>query len=170
MRVNSPTLDDLSNDSGIYKATLTIPNSSNSLNSLNPSNSQSSQNSLDSLPLDNTAFAVFQSSASRRVLLVSKGNLFLEQLLASLPGIQPFRALPATDGTIQMPNDPFDLYIFDGILPPELPNANLLFINPSSNPFRIQEYASDGTRAHRLRGLEQCSHLASETYQNSRMG
>ena len=131
----SLTLDDLSNDSGIYKATITIPNSSNSLNSLNPSNSQSSQNFLDSLPLDNTAFAVFQASNSRRVLLVSKGNLFLEQLLASLPGIQPFRALPAADGTVQIPNDPFDLYIFDGIVPPELPNANLLFINPSSNPF-----------------------------------
>lgn len=134
----SLTIDNLSNDSGIYKATLTIPNSPNSpnsLNSLNSPNSQSSLNSLDSLPLDNTAFAVFQSSTSRRVLLVSKGNLFLEQLLASLPGIQPFRALPATDGTIQIPNDPFDLYIFDGIIPPELPNANLLLVNPLSNPF-----------------------------------
>ena len=130
----SLTLDALSNESGIYKATITTPNSNNSLNSLNPPNSQSSINSLDSLPLDNTAFAVFQSSSSRRVLLVSNGNLFLEQLLASLPGIQPFRALPAADGTIQMPNDPFDLYIFDGVAPPELPKANLLFVNPSSNP------------------------------------
>lgn len=129
----SLTLDDLSNNNGVYKATITTPNSTNSLNSLNAPNSQSSQNTLDSLPLDNTAFAVYQSSASRRVLLVSKGNLFLEQLLASLPGIQPFRALPAADGTIQIPNDPFDLYIFDGIVPAELPNANLLFVNPSSN-------------------------------------
>lgn len=128
----SLTLDDLSNNNGVYKATITTPNSPNSLNSLNAPNSQSSQNTLDSLPLDNTAFAVYQSSASRRVLLVSKGNLFLEQLLASLPGIQPFRALPAADGTIQIPNDPFDLYIFDGIVPPELPSANLLFVNPSS--------------------------------------
>ncbi|HQV93356.1 MAG TPA: VWA domain-containing protein, partial [Anaerolineales bacterium] len=128
----SLTIDNLSNDSGIYKATITTPNSPNSLN---PLNSQSSLNSLDSLPLDNTAFAVFQASTSRRVLLVSKGNLFLEQLLASLPGIQPFRALPAADGTIQIPNDPFDLYIFDGIIPPELPNANLLLVNPLSNPF-----------------------------------
>lgn len=139
----SLTLDNLSNDSGIYKAMITTPNSPNSLNSLNPLNSPnslSSLNSLDSLSLDNTAFAVFQSSNSRRVLLVSKGNLFLEQLLASLPGIQPFRALPAADGTIQIPNDPFDLYIFDGVVPPELPNANLLFVNPSSNPlFEVGE-------------------------------
>ena len=69
------------------------------------------------------------------MLLVSKGNLFLEQLLASLPGIQPFRALPAADGTLQIPSDPFDLYIFDGYIPEKLPNANLLLINPTANPF-----------------------------------
>jgi len=90
---------------------------------------------LDSLALDDTAFAVYQSSAARRALLVSNGNLFLEQLLASLPGIQPFRALPAADGTLQIPNEPFDLYIFDGTIPAELPNSNLLLINPPTNPF-----------------------------------
>lgn len=119
----SLTLDHLSNDSGIYKAVITTPNS------------QSSLNALDSLPLDNTAFAVFQSASARRILLVSKGNLYLEQLLAALPGIQPFRALPAADGTLQIPNDPFNLYIFDGWLPLELPKANLLLINPPSNSF-----------------------------------
>jgi Ca-activated chloride channel family protein len=116
----SLTLDNLPNTSGIYKARLSDPK----------------QNTrLDALALDDQAFAVYQSSAARRVLLVSRGNLFLEQLLASLPGIQPFRALPAEDGTVQIPNDPFDLYIFDGILPVKLPEANLLFVNPPSNPF-----------------------------------
>jgi hypothetical protein len=90
---------------------------------------------IDSLPLDDTAFAVYQSSATRRALLVSNGNLFLEQLLASLPGIQSFRALPAADGTLQIPNEPFDLYILDGILPAELPKASLLLINAGKNPF-----------------------------------
>ena len=118
----SLTLDNLPNISGIYKATISNPE-------------DNSPNSLDSLSLDNTAFAVFQSSSARRVLLVSKGNLFLEQLLASLPGIQPFRALPADDGTLQIPNDPFNLYIFDGIIPAELPKADLLLVNPPSNPF-----------------------------------
>ena len=114
------TLDNLPNTNGIYKARLSNPEQSNS--------------PLDSLALDDTAFAVYQSASSRRVLLVSKGNLFLEQLLASLPGIQPFRALPAADGTIEIPNDPFDLYVFDGYVPPQLPNANLLLVNPPSNP------------------------------------
>ena len=118
----SLTLDNLPNTSGIYKATIS-----------NPENNSS--DSLDALNLDNTAFAVFQAASARRVLLVSKGNLFLEQLLASLPGIQPFRALPAEDGTLQIPNDPFNLYIFDGVLPAEIPQASLLFVNPPNNPF-----------------------------------
>jgi hypothetical protein len=118
----SLTVDNLPNTSGIYKATISSPETN-------------SPDSLDSLALDNTAYAVFQSSSARRVLLVSKGNLFLEQLLASLPGIQPFRALPAEDGTFQIPNDPFNLYIFDGTVPPQLPKADMLFVNPSSNPF-----------------------------------
>ncbi|MBK9208728.1 MAG: hypothetical protein IPL71_10710 [Anaerolineales bacterium] len=70
-------------------------------------------------------------------MLVSKGNLFLEQLLASLPGIQPFRALPADDGTLQIPNDPFDLYVFDGYVPAELPKSNLLLINPPTILFEV---------------------------------
>ena len=117
----SITLDNLSNATGIYKARLSDPTQGN--------------DSLDSLALDDTAFAVYQSASARRVLLVSNGNLFLEQVLASLPGIQPFRAPPAEDGTIKLPADPFDLYIFDGILPAQVPDANLLLINPSTNPF-----------------------------------
>src|SRR5262249_47720056 len=62
---NSLTLDNLSNASGIYKAKISSPEN----------------NSLDSLALDDTAFAIYQSASARRVLLVSKGNLFLEQLL-----------------------------------------------------------------------------------------
>jgi hypothetical protein len=89
---------------------------------------------LDLFPLDDVAFAVDQEAATRRVLLVSKGNLYLEQLLASLPGLQPFRALPAADGSLQIPADPFDLYIFDGTLPAQLPAGSLLFVNPASNP------------------------------------
>ncbi|CAG1013573.1 hypothetical protein ANAEL_04740 [Anaerolineales bacterium] len=116
----SISLEDLPVASAVYKAHISDP---------------LKDEALDSLPLDDTAFAVYQSSAARRALLVSNGNLFLEQLLASLPGIQPFRALPAADGTLQIPNEPFDLYIFDGILPKDLPKANLLLINPPANPF-----------------------------------
>jgi hypothetical protein len=115
----SLTLDDLPDTPGVYRAQLT------NLQINAP---------LDALDLDDTAFAVFQPSSMRRILLVSNGNLYLEQLLASLPGIQPFRALPAEDGTLQIPSTPFDLYILDGLAPAELPAGNLLFVNPSSNP------------------------------------
>lgn len=113
------TLDDLPDAPGVYKAQLSNPDGSHPL---------------DALEIDDTAFAVYQPASLRRVLLVSDGNLYLEQLLASLPGIRPFRALPGEDGSIQIPNDPFDLYILDGITPEELPAGSLLFVDPGSNP------------------------------------
>jgi Ca-activated chloride channel homolog len=118
----SMTLDNIEDIAGVYKAQI--------------SNPQPNQ-ALDSLSIDDTAFAVYQSTASRRVLLVSTGNLFLEQALASLPNIQAFRALPTEDGSIQISKDPFDLYVFDGIIPTELPAGNLLFINPPVNPYFV---------------------------------
>jgi len=110
----SLSLDKLPETPGVYRARISAPQG---------------DAALDVFPLDDVAFAVNQDAATRRVLLVSKGNLYLEQLLASLPGIQPFRAL-----TGEIPSDPFDLYIFDGILPAQLPAGNLLLINPNSNP------------------------------------
>ena len=126
---NSISLDDLPTASATYKAHI----SNVDVNA-----------ALDSLALDDTAFAVYQASSARRALLVSKGNLFLEQLLASLPGIKPFRALPAADGTLQIPNEPFDLYIFDGYIPAQLPNSSLLLVNPTTNPlFNVGESFKD---------------------------
>jgi hypothetical protein len=80
----------------------------------------------DYLEVDNTAWSVAQSSGERRILLVTQGNLFLEQVLRSLPGLEYFsigvdRALPTR---------PYDLYIFDNTLPPILPAGDVLLINP----------------------------------------
>ncbi len=116
-------LDDLPSTSGVYKARLT--------------RAENRTAPLDSLALDDTAYAVYQSAAARRVLLVSNGNIFLEQLLASLPGVQPFRALKTGDPASQMPNTSFDFYIFDGLLPEQLPDANLLLVNPPINPLFV---------------------------------
>lgn len=88
---------------------------------------------LDALPLDDNAFAIYRPPGARRVLLVSTGNLFLEQLLASLPDLTPYRIAPAEGGSLQLPADPFDLYIFDRIIPGDLPQANALLIDPPSN-------------------------------------
>jgi Ca-activated chloride channel family protein len=103
--------------------------------------------SLDELAFDDTAFAVGQPVNAGRVLVASPGNFFLEQVLASLPGITAYRALAqaSPDGSgeqqFHLPDESFDLYIFDGVLPtsgitgiPLLPDGNLLIINPPSNP------------------------------------
>lgn len=111
---DSLSLENLPAAPGIYRARISDP---------------AGDSALDAFPLDDTAFAVNQDAATRRVLLVSTGNLYLEQLLASLPGIQPFRSL-----TGEIPPDPFDLYLFDGAYPSQALPGSLLLVNPPSNP------------------------------------
>lgn len=80
----------------------------------------------DYLALDNEAWAVASGTGTRRVLLMTDGNLFIEQVLRSLPAIEAFK------GELErgLPSQPFDLYIFDGWLPDTLPNGDLLIVNP----------------------------------------
>ncbi|MFQ5401535.1 MAG: VWA domain-containing protein [Anaerolineae bacterium] len=81
----------------------------------------------DILPLDNTAWAVHEGGVSNRVLLITEGNLFLEQVFSVLPGVEAFKAHPGS-GLLE---EPFDLLIFDGVsLPSPLPAADMLIINP----------------------------------------
>jgi Ca-activated chloride channel family protein len=89
----------------------------------------------DSLSLDDTAYAVYQPHNTGSVLVVSTGNIFLEQVLAAMPGITPYRALPDENGDFQLPEANFDLYVFDGYFPTteDLPPGNLLLINPPDN-------------------------------------
>jgi Ca-activated chloride channel homolog len=91
-----------------------------------------SDNDEDYLPLDNVAWAVHEGGGTSRVLLITEGNLFLEQLYGVLPGLDPFKAAAdspvLTDPTDE---DQFDLYVFDGVpLPDPLPDGNLFIINP----------------------------------------
>ncbi len=88
----------------------------------------------DALPLDDSAATVYRPARSGRALLVSRGNLFLKQLLNSLSGLQPFEATASGDADPQIPTDPYDLYVLDGIFPKELPKTgSLLIVNPPSN-------------------------------------
>lgn len=82
--------------------------------------------SADLLTVDNTAYAVIQESEARTVLLVTEENLFLEQALATLPGVRAFKAPPGRP----LPAQPFDLTIFDRTLPTALPAGDVLFIAP----------------------------------------
>ncbi len=90
---------------------------------------------LDFLPLDDQAEALYRPAATGRVLLLSKGNLFLRQLLGSLPGIQPFLLVPGEDLQTRLTQERYDVYILDGIVPADLPPGNLLILNPPENSF-----------------------------------
>jgi Ca-activated chloride channel homolog len=85
---------------------------------------------VDHLSADDRGYAVYNPPQSGRVLFLSqKGNLYIEQLLAAFPGVEPFRAPLESP----LPSDPFDLYVYDGSVSGPLPAKELLLINPSSN-------------------------------------
>ena len=96
---------------------------------------QLSEQSNDHLPLDDTAWAVHEGGVSNRVLLVTEGNRFLEQVYGVLPGVEAFKAPPDNDLiTDEAGNPQFDLYVFDGVpLPDPLPATDMLIINPPIN-------------------------------------
>jgi len=86
-----------------------------------------SDNEGDNLPLDDVATAVHEGGVSNRALLITEGNLFLEQVFSVLPGVEAFKAAPGADLN---PED-FDLLVLDGApLPDPLPPTDLLLINP----------------------------------------
>lgn len=86
-----------------------------------------SENDNDFLPIDDEAWTVHQGSQTNRALIVTEGNLFLEQVFGVLPEIEAFRAAPGSD----LLNEPFDMLIFDGVpIPDPLPQTDMLIINP----------------------------------------
>ncbi|MDM8527271.1 BatA domain-containing protein [Anaerolineales bacterium HSG24] len=88
----------------------------------------------DILPADDTAWVIRQP-APTKILLVSKGNRFLERALSLLPDVNIQRATPDQE----LPQSRFDLMIFDRTVPREIPKTNLLFIAPptSSTLFEV---------------------------------
>lgn len=100
----------------------------------------SSDKPLDALPLDDVAFAVQRSSRERRALLFpyqaapARYNVFVEKALLALDDFSSYRAVPAEGDGITPPEDPFELYIVDGVWPGTLPPGGLLMINPPDNP------------------------------------
>lgn len=88
-----------------------------------------SEQTQDFFPPDDRAWAVHEGGVSNRALLVTPGNIFLEQIYGVLPGIEAFKAPPDVDLTVD--EEPFALYVLDSVpLPAELPQGDLLIINP----------------------------------------
>jgi hypothetical protein len=75
------------------------------------------------LAADDVAYAVNAANVIRRALLVTPGNLFLEQALAALPSLRTTRAAalpPEVEG--------YDLYVLDGVSATLPAGANALLI------------------------------------------
>lgn len=90
----------------------------------------------DSLNEDNVIYDVVKSADSQRVLLVSEKNVFIEKVLSSINSIELYKT-----NSIDNIMDKYDLYIFDGVLPNNLPEGGaVLFINPpdDSEKFNIK--------------------------------
>jgi len=91
----------------------------------------------DYLPLDDAAWAIVPPDRLRRVLLVGRGNVYIQNAFALLPNIELYGATaeqwPTTTG-----KDRFDLIVFDGFLPTDLPNKPILaFAPPQTSPLGV---------------------------------
>ncbi len=118
----SLTITDIPNAPATFLASLSDP--------------ENTDQPMDAFQLDDNAHAVFQPASPGRTLLVTPGNLFLEQVLAVLPDLTPFRMVPDEPTNFTLPPGTFDLLAFDSVFPSDiaLPPGNLLLINPPSNP------------------------------------
>lgn len=97
----------------------------------------------DALTADNTAYAVLPVEPPKRILLVSKGNWFLEKLLAADQSVA-FELL-TPDGYSPAIAAKFDAVVFDNFVPadfnPASPAGNCFFIKQT--PFNTQEPVID---------------------------
>ncbi len=90
---------------------------------------QSSTSAADMLAVDDRAWAIVPPAALRTVLLVSDGDPYLETALSYLPDTELYGVTPAKYGPGTRP-ELFDLIIFEGFLPAELPARPILAIAP----------------------------------------
>jgi hypothetical protein len=85
----------------------------------------------DSLALDDRAWAIVPPDRLRRVLLVSDGDPYLETALTFLPNTELYGVGPKAYGAATHP-ELFDLVIFEGTIPNDLPPTAVLAIAPKA--------------------------------------
>lgn len=84
----------------------------------------------DALENDNTAYTIIRENDEQKVLLISKQNVFLEKAISTLENVTLYKANSMEEAK---GSGKYDLYIFDSIMPEEIPDGNLLFINPEDS-------------------------------------
>lgn len=91
-----------------------------------------SENDGDFLAHDNRVWTVPQQDEEVRILIVGAGNRFLETAYSALPNVQVFLAEADQPLAAEQTNE-FDIVVFDRVpLPIDLPQTNLLLIDPSN--------------------------------------
>lgn len=83
----------------------------------------------NALTLDDVAWAVPEETREVRVLLVSRGNLFLERALGLIPGGAVYRVSPAQYTSLLRAPYGYELTVLDGLSGP-LPPGAVLLVNP----------------------------------------
>lgn len=89
----------------------------------------------DNLSADDTYYISVNKAVTSKILLVSDGNTFLENAIKLTDGTELYKMTSDTMATTALSG--YDLYIFDGILPDEMPADGGIFIlnPPSGNSF-----------------------------------
>ncbi|MCC5875007.1 MAG: VWA domain-containing protein [Candidatus Sumerlaeia bacterium] len=82
-------------------------------------------NHTDALSRDDVAYAVIAPPSEMRVLLVSRGNPFLERVLAVDPRVR--LSVTRSDGYTSA--DDYDMVVFDRFAPAVTPPGNIVYIN-----------------------------------------
>ncbi len=96
----------------------------------------------DVLEKDNSAGLMVYSEQVGKVLLATEKNLFLEKVLGLIPGIELYR----TNLTDVEELTGYDLYLFDGELPEQLPeDGHIMVFNPPEHEYFVSEGFSEYT-------------------------
>jgi Aerotolerance regulator N-terminal. len=92
----------------------------------------------DAMTSDHDAWSLVGSAAHGRVLLVTKGNMYLETALRLQSNVTLFETTP---DKYTRNTSSYDLTIFDNYVPTKVPAGNMLFVNP---PGKSSAFGSSG--------------------------
>ena len=100
----------------------------------------------DDMSTDKQAWALMSPAQTRRVLLVTEGDYFLQTALSVNPAVRVTTEQPGRYSGGQARH--YDLIVFDGYLPATMPRAPSLFLSPPAGtvgPLAFGSYAVSGT-------------------------
>jgi Ca-activated chloride channel homolog len=100
--------------------------------------------SQDVMTVDHEAWAIAGGSMHGRVLLVTRGNSFLEASLRLQSNIDLYETTP--DKYTNVGN--FDLTVFDGFVPPSLPPGGIFFVDPPTGSYIFGKSGAEITISH----------------------